>query len=242
MTAIIIGASSGIGRAIAVRLARSGVRVGVAARRVELLEELARSEPMVSLVRSLDAADPQAAQGVLADMFDVLEHVDVVYIAAGTGFENPGFEWPEDARTIAVNVLGFSALASLAFRRFLAQGHGHIVGISSVAGIRATADGASYSASKAYVSRYLQGLRYAAAKARLPVNVTDVRPGFVDTAMMKAAAPFWVASADDAAREIVAAAKRRARVAYVPRRWQLVAWLLEVVPDAVFVRLMRAKR
>jgi len=92
-------------------------------------------------------------------------------------------------------------------------------------------------ASKAFMSNYLQGLRYRFAKLRLPVVVTEVQPGFVDTAMAKAAKKFWAATPEKAARQIFAAVRKRKRLVYVTRRWRLVAWLVKAMPDWLAQRL-----
>jgi short-subunit dehydrogenase len=117
------------------------------------------------------------------------------------------------------------------------RGSGHIVGITSVAGLRGIGAAPAYSASKAFMSTYLQALRYRFRKMKLPVAVTDVRPGFVDTAMGKSTQRFWVASPEIAAHQIVAAIRRRRRHVYVTRRWRLAGWMMRMLPDAIYSRL-----
>jgi short-subunit dehydrogenase len=106
-----------------------------------------------------------------------------------------------------------------------------------LAALRGIGAAPAYAASKAFVSNYLQGVGYRFKKLRLPVVVTDVQPGFVDTRMAKADRPFWVASPQTAARQIVAAIRGRRQRVYVTRRWRLIAWLLRVLPDAVYEKL-----
>ena len=86
------------------------------------------------------------------------------------------------------------------------------------------------------MSNYLQGVRYRFNKLKLPIVVTDVQPGYVDTRMAKGQL-FWVASPETAARQIVAAIRGRKARVYVTRRWRLVAWLMRVLPDALYSRL-----
>lgn len=107
-----------------------------------------------------------------------------------------------------------------------------IIGASSGIGRAAPA----YSASKAFVSNYLQGIRYRFNKLKLPIYVTDVQPGFVDTPMA-AGNRFWIASTETAARQIVAAIHRRRKRVYVTRRWRLIAWLMKIVPDGLYSKL-----
>jgi short-subunit dehydrogenase len=87
------------------------------------------------------------------------------------------------------------------------------------------------------MSNYLQGLRYRFVTLGLPVVVTDVQPGFVDTAMAKADRKFWVASPEKAAEQIFAAVRKRKKHVYVTRRWRLIAWLIKAIPDWLAQRL-----
>ena len=229
-TAIIIGASSGIGLELAKALSSRGYRLGIAARRMDLLEKHAAGDPQVEIVRRMDLTEPAAAL-VLDEMMTSLGHVNLVIISSGTGHRNPELAWEPEAETIGTNVTGFARLAGVAMRAFEKQGHGHLVGISSVAALRGAGVAPAYGASKAFMSRYLQGLHFRAKHSGLPIRVTDVRPGFVDTAMMKADKPFWVASPAKAAAQIVAGVERGRRIVYVSRRWTLVGWLLRHLPE-----------
>jgi short-subunit dehydrogenase len=126
-------------------------------------------------------------------------------------------------------------MVNVAVAHLEARGSGHLVGISSVAAVRGIGGAPAYAASKAFVSNYLQGVRYHLKKLKLPIVVTDVQPGFVDTRM--AGGRFWMASSETAARQIAAAIRKRRQHVYVTRRWRLVAWLMKVVPDALYARL-----
>jgi short-subunit dehydrogenase len=163
--------------------------------------------------------------------------VDYVYLCAGTGHPNPNLLWKLEDETIRVNALGFAALASSAMSFFLKQGHGHLVGITSVAAVRGSSVAPAYGATKAFESHYLESLRLRARRSGAAVFVTEIRPGFVDTAMMKTDHPFWVSSPAMAARQIAAAAEARKSVAYVTRRWRLVVWLLRLLPNMIYARL-----
>jgi short-subunit dehydrogenase len=87
------------------------------------------------------------------------------------------------------------------------------------------------------LSAIMDALRFRARKSNLPIFVTEIRPGFVDTAMMKARHPFWVISAAVAARRIVAAVDARKPFAHVPRRWRLVACLMRLLPDVLYAKV-----
>jgi short-subunit dehydrogenase len=237
-TAVIIGASSGIGEALAHELNRAGWQLGLFARRLDRLEALRQTLSPGTVVRALDVTEPNAAT-ILERAFEELGGVDLVVISAGTGHLNPEMDWPLDVDTVTVNVLAFMAMAQVAMRHFLTRGRGHLVGISSVAALRGNRAAAAYSASKAFQSLYLDGLRDLARHSGHPVAVTEVQPGFVDTAMMKTDRPLspvmrWllVASAATAARQILTAVRKRKKHAYVPRRYWAVAFVFKLLPRA----------
>ncbi len=147
-SAIIVGASSGIGLELARLLASRSLRLGLAARRTALLEQHAAALPAVSCIRTLDVSDPTAAISALERMFTDLAPVSFIYLVAGTGHLNPDLRWALEEETIRVNALGFAALAACSLRLFLQQGYGHLIGISSVAALRGSATAPAYSALK----------------------------------------------------------------------------------------------
>jgi short-subunit dehydrogenase len=236
-SAVIIGASSGIGAGLAKCLAQQGYTLGLVARRDENLRMLAASLPTTTFTHVADIADCRSAMEILGDLLQDMGGVDLVIITAGIGHENPNLSWHPEAETIAVNVTGFAAMAGVTMRHFKAQGSGHLVGISSIAGIKADGRAPAYGASKAFVARYLQALRHKVAKQKLPIHITDIQPGFVDTAMAKGDGLFWIAPVDVACEQILRAIRRRQKHAYVTKRWRLIAWLLRLLPEWAYNRL-----
>ena len=237
--AIIIGASSGIGRALAKVLASHGYGVGLAARRTEFLRTLASELQTKTFVKTIDVSKPIEAMAGLRELIAEMNDVELFVISSGTGFVNPKLDWDPESETIAVNVGGFAAIANVAVTHLEARRSGCLAGISSIAAVRGNPDAPSYNASKAFMSNYLQGLRYRFAKLGLPVTVIDVQPGFVDTAMAKADRKFWVASPEKAAEQIFGAIQKRRPHVYVTRRWRIVAWLLKAMPDSLLARIAR---
>jgi len=235
--AIVVGASSGMGRALAQLLAQDGYQVGLTARRTDLLEELKETLPTEGFVKAMDLQDPEGSMAALTELVETMGDVQLIVLMAGVGHGNPGLEWPREKQTIDVNVTGFTALASAAYHHFQRRGGGHLVGVSSLAGLRGNIRVASYNASKAFVINYLQSLRYQARKAKLPLIVTDIRPGFVDTPMTEGQkGMFWVASAEKAASQILEAIRKKRKVAYITKRWRIVSWVIRLLPDALWVR------
>ena len=235
--AIIVGASSGIGRELAAILSQNGYMLGLAGRRLQLLEELKNSLPGPAFSKQMDVADQDVAMKRLEELIDEMGGLDLIVISAGIGFINPDLGWVEEKQTIEVNVAGFAVMANVAFRYFVRVGSGHLVGISSIAALRGSSEAPAYNASKAFMANYLEGLRNRAIKAHIPIVVTDIQPGFVDTAMAKGEGLFWVASPQKAAAQIYTAVQRKAKRTYVTRRWRLIAWLLKTLPDSLYARL-----
>ena len=232
-----IGASSGIGEALARQLSAEGWRLGLLARRLDLLQRLAAELPSETIVRAIDVAEPDQAIAVLERLIADLDGVDLVIVSAGTGHLNAKLDWGRDRRTCDVNVLGFTAMAQSAMRHFFERGAGHLVGITSVGALRGNPDAPAYAASKAFQSLYLDGLRALAKRRKLPITVTEAQPGFVQTAMLKTDRPLpWlvrkllVASPDRAAQQIMASITKRKKHAYITRRYGPLAFLVKRLP------------
>lgn len=235
--AIVVGASSGIGEALAHELAADGYEVGLAARRLERLEDIGGDLPTKAYVARMDVTDTEEARDRLRRLVDAMGGCDLLVLSAGVGDLNPDLDWDPERRTIDVNVRGFTALATLGMEVFAEQGSGHLVGISSVTSNFGNGAAPAYNASKAYVCRYLEGLRYWADNADADITVTDVEPGYVDTKMALGDRQFWMASPETAAVQIADAIRDRRRHVYVTRRWRLVAWLLRLLPERALSRL-----
>lgn len=238
MNTIIIGASSGIGRELAKIFSGNGDRVGIAARRHELLSQLKKELKGAAFIRQMDVAVHDEASSILEELIQEMGGVDMIVINAGIGFINPDLDWEKEKSTIDVNVTGFVNMANVAMKHFVKQGSGHIVGISSIAAMRGDPLAPAYSASKAFMSNYLEALRFRVNKRKIPITVTDIQPGFVDTAMAQGEGLFWVASARKAAAQIFEAIQSKRKHAYVTRRWRLVAWILRWMPDWMLAKIL----
>jgi len=235
--AIIIGASSGIGRELAKILSRNEYVVGVMARRVQLLDQLRNEVEETLFVQKIDVADVESAMETLAEFIKEMGGVDLIVLSAGTGDVNNSLSWLVENQAIKTNVSGFAALVNVAMHHFTERGSGHLVGISSIAALRGGRESPAYNASKAFESNYLEGLRQKVRKSRLPITITDIKPGFVNTAMAKGDGIFWAAEPEKAARQIYHVINRRKSSAYITRRWALVAWLIKLLPGFIYERL-----
>ena len=119
---------------------------------------------------------------------------------------------------------------------FQYQKHGHLVGISSIAGLRGSGQTPSYNATKAFQINYLEGLRQKSNKLK-NIVITDIRPGFVKTRMAKGDGQFWVAPPKKAAEQILNAIKKKRKIVYVTKRWSLIAIVLRLLPKFVYDKM-----
>ena len=175
--AIVVGASSGIGRALAWVLARNGYGVGLTARRLGLLQELAAELPSPAWVRQMDVSDTESAMKGLSELIEEMGDVELFILNAGVGFSNWDLEWGPERDTIGVNVAGFAATANVAVQHLVKRGGGSLAGISSIAALRGDSESPAYGASKAFMSNYLGALRQKFARQDVSIVVTDVQPG-----------------------------------------------------------------
>jgi len=234
---IIIGASSGIGRELAKIFATEGYTVGVTARRLEKLQALADEIGTSVFFRKMDVKDTEGSIQSLNELVVEMGGADLVILCAGIGHLNPDLDWRLEEDTIETNVFGFTAMADTAMTFFLKQGTGHLVGISSISAVRGDSTGPAYSASKAFVSNYLEGLAKKAYKENPAIKVTDVQLGLVDTAMAKGEGLFWVAPVEKAAKQIFKAIRAEKSKVYVTKRWALIALLLKLMPRFLYNRI-----
>jgi short-subunit dehydrogenase len=234
--AIVVGASSGIGNELAKILVKNSFQVGVTGRRKEMLEKLKQDNPDQIIVSSFDCISANNAQ-MLSELRDKLGGLDLLILSAGMGDLNEELKFNIENETNLLNVNAFTEIVGWTYNQFEKQGTGHLVAISSIAGIRGSRVAPAYNASKAYQINYLEGLRQKARRAQMPISVTDIRPGFVDTDMAKGKGLFWVASKEKAVKQIFAKIKRKKGVGYVTKRWWFAGKLLRVLPNSIYERM-----
>ncbi|MDP3184933.1 MAG: SDR family NAD(P)-dependent oxidoreductase [Anaerolineales bacterium] len=240
---IIVGASSGIGAALARQLALEGYTLALLARREEMLRSLcAEINTQFNETRAIayahDVTDFDSVPGLLQRILADLGGLDLFIYNAGislpVGLKK--FDFEKDRRTTEVNYMGALAWLNPVAAMFQSLRSGQIVGLSSVAGERGRVGNPSYNASKAALTCYLEALRN--RLTRYGVNVLTVKPGFVDTAMIKdAKGTFWVISADQAAADICRAIRKRRQELYTPARWRGLMLVVRNIPSVIFRRL-----
>ena len=237
--AIVIGASSGLGAALTRQLAARRYRVAVVARREAELSGLRDSLPAGLVCPYVHDVTETAQVPLLFDQITRdLGGLDlIIYAAAVQPPVTPHeYDFAKDEAMLRTNLLGAIAWLNQAAVRFERARGGHIVGVSSIAGDRGRVGSPVYNTSKAGLDTYLEALRNRLSRHR--VTVTTIKPGFIDTELLKnAARTFWVISADEAAALTLDAIDRRRQIAYVPPRWRLVSLAVRAMPSVIFRRL-----
>jgi short-subunit dehydrogenase len=236
---IVIGASSGIGEAIAKQLAQRGAQVAIVARRTSALERVAAQVPNQMRCYSHDVTKVEEVPALFARIVEDLGGLDTIIYAAGVmpTLEEGEYHFEKDHSMMQVNVVGAMAWINPAVARFEAARSGNIVGISSIAGERGRRGNPVYCTSKAALSTYLEALRNRCS--RYGVNVVTVKPGFVDTPMTQGLKGlFWLISAEEAARQTIKLLQKGSSAnAFVPTRWAAVALVVRTIPSFIFRRL-----
>ena len=235
--AIIIGATSGIGKAVAEILLQEGYLVGVTGRREDLFPAMQQQFTGRIFCKKMDVQELSTLASICNELVNQMGGMDLLVISAGIGEGNKQLDFEIENDVIKTNIQGFTCIADWGITFFKKQGYGHLVNISSIAGIRGNGLAPSYNASKAYQINYLEGLRLNTIKSGYNITVTDVRPGFVDTAMAKGNGLFWVAPVQKAAEQIVEAIQQKRKVVYITKRWGLIGYFLKIIPFAFLKRV-----
>ncbi len=237
----IVGASSGIGAEVAKELSRRGAHVAISARRRDRLDEVADGRMAVV---PADASDPASISSAAAAAATALGGLDTVIWCAGYWQQTDPASWDmeEFARHVEVNLLGLNALLGVMIPVMVEQGRGHLVGITSVSGLRGFPGGEAYGATKAAQINLLESLR--GSLRHYGVRVTTVAPGFVRTEMTAVNTfpmPFII-DADKAGR-IIARGLRRGRAEIVfPLRMAIAMKMARLMPTRWWAAIMGGKK
>ncbi len=237
---IIIGATSGIGLALAKLFVRDGDRLGVTGRRCHLLDDLQKEFPSQVVTECFDVMGNENIAHLEA-LIKKLDGLDLLIYNSGYGEVSDTLDWKIDRQTTLTNVTGFVEIVNYTFNYFVKQGTGQIAATSSIAAVRENSQAPAYGASKAYMSMYMAGLYLKARNtkkrdSKISIAITDVQPGFVNTKMAKGKGRFWEASVEKAAWQIFKAIQKKKRKVYITRRWVLIAWLLKWMPHFIIKR------
>ena len=231
---IIIGATSGIGRALFEKYSADGNRIGIVGRRTHLLDELRQEYPGTTITATADITKQEEIARAIDALRAKLKDIDLAIVCSGTGDINASLDYAVERPTIDTNVIGWTFVVDTLYNIFEQQGHGHLVAITSAGGLRGEPMAPAYSASKAYQINYMEALCKKAYKNGKRICVTDIRPGLVDTAMAKGDGLFWVMPVEKAASQIITAIRKQMSKAYVTKRWHILAVINKNLPFALY--------
>ena len=234
---IIIGATSGIGREVALIYIAQGWKVGVAGRREAELEALRSAYPEQVSAQALDVTKEDAPQKLQA-LIEQVGGMDVFLLSSGIGKQNPTLETGLELTTAATNVEGFIRMTNAAFHYFEQQGHGHLAVISSIAGTKGLGAAPAYSATKGFQNIYMDALDQLARMKKLNIRFTDIRPGFVATPLLNNQKKYpMLMDAPIVALDIVSAIEKKKRIAIIDWKFRLLVGFWRLIPKWIWLRL-----
>lgn len=237
MNIVIIGASSGIGKALFEKYASEDNRIGIVGRRANLLDDLSLKYPSKTISAKADITNLEEVDRAINALHKEMEYIDLAILCSGIGDINAKLDYAIERSTIDTNVVGWTFVIDLFYHILEQQGHGHLVAITSVGGLRGEPMAPAYSASKAYQINYMEALRKKAFKNGGHIIVTDIRPGLVDTSMAKGEGLFWVMPVEKVASQIIEAICKKKSKAYVTRRWHILAIINKNLPFFIYKRM-----
>lgn len=230
--AIVIGASSGIGREVALQLMQQGWALGVAARRADLLESIG-----AVATEQIDVTQDDAAEK-LRNLIEKMGGMDLFFYASGIGKQNRDLHEDIELATMQTNALGFTRMIGEAYRYFAERGEGHIAAITSIAGTKGLGPAPAYSATKSMQNTYLQALEQLANARGLRIRFTDIRPGFVDTALLSGDFHYpMMIKPEKVAREIVCAINAKKHIRVIDWRYRLLTACWRMIPNCIWRRI-----
>lgn len=236
--AIIIGASSGMGKEVSQLLLADGWQIGIGARRMDALQELQTLSPQQVVTAAIDVMSDDAPQR-LEQLIASNGGMDLFFLASGIGKQNPNLDSEIELRTVATNGMGFTRMVDTAFNWFATHGgKGQIAVISSIAGVKGLGMAPSYSATKAFQNTYIEALQQLAHMRHLDISFTDIRPGFVKTDLLNDGKNYpLLMNKDFVSRQIVKAIYRKKSVQIIDWRYRILVFFWHLIPRWLWVRL-----
>ena len=241
---IVIGATSGIGRAVVEKLANEGVRVGIAGRREERLKELQQrfGNERISY-RVMDVTQASATE-VLDELIAEIGAPDALLYASGIGKQNPTLDEDMELRTVDTNCAGMVRIVDHFINyvkrepAYNKKHKAHIAVITSVAGTMGMGPAPAYSATKSMQSAYLVALAQHARMQHIPITVGDIRPGFVATEILNPEKRYpMIMTAEQAAKYVTRSLRRHKRITIFDWRYRLLVGFWRCIPRCVWERL-----
>ena len=230
---IIVGATSGIGRAMAEMFAQNNYLVGITGRRAALLEEIRQQYPEHIHTQEMDIRSSEAVEQ-LQQLVTAMGGMDILFINSGYGKELPELEPEMELQTVDTNVKGFTNIMVFGYNYFKQQKGGQIVVTSSVAGVRGLRQSPAYSASKRYMNQYVDSLAQRANHEKIKLKFTTLMPGFIATDFLTGHNYPLVVPLSKVTKTIYRAIVRKKRAIYLPCRWNFIVILWRLIPKRIW--------
>ena len=230
---VVVGATSGIGLDVARLVISRGWFVGVAGRNTQMLDALKQENPSQVYTAVIDITHSDAPER-LSHLIEEMSGMDVYFHSSGIGYNNPQLDETKELDTLRTNGEGFTRMIGAAYRYFRLRKKGQIVAISSVAATRGMGSAPAYSATKRFQMHYLQSIRQLATTDSLHLAVTEIRPGFVDTPLLRDGKYPMLMESKIVAQAIVKAVIRRKRLLTFDWRYRLLVAFWRMIPVRIW--------
>ena len=237
---VIVGATSGIGMESAKLFLQNGYIVGLAGRREENLLSLQKEYPQTSFIKKIDVTTTEAPQH-LAELIDDMGGMDIYLHVSGIGFQNKELQPQIEIDTVKTNCLGMTQMVVKAYDYFSKNGGGQIAVVSSIAGTKGLGVAPSYSATKRFNNIYLQCLAQLSRMRGDKISFTDIRPGFVETALLRNANYPMKMQAPYVSKKLYKAVVNKKRVAIIDWKYSILVAFWRLIPNFIWERLKIVK-
>jgi len=198
---------------------------------VELLQAIG-----ATAVERIDVTTEEAS-GALQRLIEKLGGMDLFFYASGIGKQNRELKEDIELATVQTNAVGFTRMIGEAYRYFADHGGGHIAAITSIAGTKGLGPAPAYSATKAMQNVYLQALEQQALSRKLNIHITDIRPGFVDTALLSGDFHYpMMLQPGEVAKEIIYAINHKKHVRVIDWKYRVLTFFWKMIPRWIWRR------
>lgn len=242
-TAIIIGATSGIGREVAIRLLKEGWRVGITGRRTEALESFRKEYgPDNVFISTMDVTREDSVEALDA-LIGQTGAPELFFYVSGVGYQNRELDQDKEIRTVCTNCEGMVRMVDhfmnfVRNHRSLYPQKAHIAVVTSVAGVAGLGTAPAYSATKKMQSTYISALAQLSRMENIPVIFTDIRPGFVATDILNPNKHYpMMITKEQAADHIMKALRRKKRIYTFDWRFRIATFVWSITPRCLWERI-----
>ncbi|MBR5070109.1 MAG: SDR family NAD(P)-dependent oxidoreductase [Bacteroidales bacterium] len=239
--AIVMGATSGIGQAVAKKLTKEGWQVGIAGRKLDRLIEMQRKDLDIVAIQQIDVTRDNAPEQLLTLIGKMGGEIDLYFHSSGIGYQNPDLDAEKELATVETNALGMTRMVLTAFKYFESrpEREGQIAVISSIAGTKGLGAAPAYSATKRYVNHYLECLtQLKHIKGLKKLTISDIRPGFVRTPLLNDGGKYPLQlDVEKVAEEIVRKVEKKKQIITVDWRYRILVFFWRLIPRWIWVRL-----